>query len=110
MDRALEGLFFFSDFDFNDQCHLSHLQYVDDTILVGKATFDNLWVLRAVLRCFEMASGLKVNFNRSCLYGLNVSDDSMVVGSIFMCYKTGQLPFMYLGLPIGANQRKLSNW
>ncbi|XP_024640483.1 uncharacterized protein [Medicago truncatula] len=38
----------------------SHLQYADDTICMGKATVNNLWTLKALLRGFELASGLKV--------------------------------------------------
>ncbi|XP_045810823.1 uncharacterized protein LOC123905246 [Trifolium pratense] len=41
---------------------MSILQYADDTLCIGEATMDNLWALKAVLRGFEIASGLKVNF------------------------------------------------
>lgn len=88
MDRAVEeGIF--SGFVFDHQCSLLHLQYADDTILVGKASFDNLWVVKDVVRYFEMASGLKINFSRSCLFGLNVGDDSLRACSNFLCCKTG---------------------
>lgn len=50
---------------------------------MGKATFDNLWVIKAILRCFEMVFGLKVNFFKSCLYGINVGDDFLSAGSSF---------------------------
>lgn len=40
------------------------VQYADDTILVGDANWGNLWVMKAVLRCFELVSGLKVNFKK----------------------------------------------
>ncbi|KAK2369529.1 hypothetical protein QL285_082658 [Trifolium repens] len=48
---------------------VSHLQYADDTICVGEASMENLWTLKAILRGFELASGLKVNFWKSCLMG-----------------------------------------
>ncbi|MCH99969.1 LINE-1 reverse transcriptase like, partial [Trifolium medium] len=38
---------------------VSLLQYADDTLCIGEATTENLWVLKAILRGFEMASGLK---------------------------------------------------
>jgi hypothetical protein len=41
---------------------VSLLQYADDTLCIGEASVENLWALKAVLRGFEMASGLKVNF------------------------------------------------
>jgi len=33
----------------------------------------NLWALKTFLQGFEIASGLKVNFFKSCLIGVNVS-------------------------------------
>lgn len=41
---------------------ISHLQYVDDTTLGGEACDQNLWAMKAILRCFELVSGLKINF------------------------------------------------
>lgn len=41
---------------------VSHLLYADNTLCIGKPTVENLWTLKAVLRGFKMASGLKVNF------------------------------------------------
>jgi hypothetical protein len=45
---------------------VSILQYADDTLYIGEASVDNLWALKAVLRGFKMASGLKVKFCKSC--------------------------------------------
>lgn len=42
-----------------DNVVISHLQYADDSLLVGEASMQNVWVLKAILRCFELASGLK---------------------------------------------------
>ena len=38
------------------------LQYADDTLFFGTATMDNVKVLKSILRCFEMVSGLKINY------------------------------------------------
>ncbi|MCH83420.1 LINE-1 reverse transcriptase like, partial [Trifolium medium] len=43
----------------NDGPIISHLQYADDTLCIGEASVDNLWTLKAILRGFELASGLK---------------------------------------------------
>lgn len=32
------------------------LQYADDTIFVGEFSFDNVMVLKSMMRCFELAS------------------------------------------------------
>jgi hypothetical protein len=89
---------------------ISHLQYADDTICVGEASIDNLWTLKAILRGFEMVSGLKVNFWKSSLMGINVSQEFMSLVSTFLNCKIGVVPFKYLGLPVGANPRWMVTW
>jgi len=71
-------------------------------------TVDNLWTLKAMLKGFEMASGLKVNFHKSSLIGVNVHRDFMESTCRLLHCKDGSLPFNYLGLPVGANLRKLA--
>ncbi|WJX32289.1 hypothetical protein P8452_20632 [Trifolium repens] len=89
---------------------VSLVQYADDTLCIGEATVENLWTLKAVLRGFEMVSGLKVNFWKSCVMGINVSDDFLGLASNFLNCRVGTTPFKYLGLPVGANPRKMSTW
>ncbi|CAJ2628200.1 unnamed protein product [Trifolium pratense] len=89
---------------------ISHLQYADDTLFIGEVSVDNFWTLKAILRGFELASGLKVNFWKSCLMGVNESDDFMEVACSFLNCIKGRIPFKYLGLPVGANPRRESTW
>lgn len=53
----------------NNGLVVSYLQYADDTLCVGEACVENLWTLKALLRGFELVSGLKMNFSKSCLIG-----------------------------------------
>jgi hypothetical protein len=71
---------------------------------------DNLWTLKALLRGFEMASGLKVNFYKSCLMGINVPSEFMSMACDFLNCSEGAVPFKYLELPVGANSLKISTW
>ncbi|GAU23391.1 hypothetical protein TSUD_334390 [Trifolium subterraneum] len=89
---------------------ISHLQYADDTLCIGEASVENLWTLKAILRGFELASGLRVNFWKSCLMGVNVSNNFMEVACTFLNCIRGGVPFKYLGLPVGANPRRMSTW
>ncbi|WJX46635.1 beta-amyrin 28-monooxygenase [Trifolium repens] len=89
---------------------ISMLQYADDTLCIGEATVDNLWAIKSVLRGFEMASGLKVNFWKSCIMGVNVSNEFLDMASGFLNCRIGQIPFIYLRLPVGANPRLVSTW
>lgn len=63
-----------------------------------------------ILRSFEFALGLQVNFAKSSLIGVN--SDSMFIDLTFdfLHCKKGSLPFKYLGLPIGTNPRLASMW
>jgi len=84
--------------------------YADDTLCIGKATVDNLWTLKALLRGFELASRLKVNFSKSCLIGVNVPRDFIDMACNFLNCTEGILPFMYLGLPVRANPGRALMW
>ncbi|KAK2414852.1 hypothetical protein QL285_037392 [Trifolium repens] len=89
---------------------ISHLQYADDTLCIGEASVQNLWTLKSILRGFHMVSGLKVNFWKSCLMGVNTQADFVDLACSFLNCRQGQFPFKYLGLPVGANPRRLSTW
>jgi hypothetical protein len=89
---------------------ISILQYADNTLCIGEALVDNLWTIKAALRGFELVSGLKVNFFKSCIIGVNVSDEFLTMASDFLNCRIGRTPFKYLGLPVGANSRKLDTW
>lgn len=66
--------------------------------------------MREVLTIFEQVSGLKVNFHKSMLTGINVSDSWLRETAIVMNYRVGTLPFVYLELPIGGDAKRLEFW
>jgi hypothetical protein len=110
MRRAVD-LGIFKGFSFGrGEVVISHLQYADDTLCIGEASISNLWALKAILRGFEMASGLKVNFFKSGLLGVNVSSEFMASASTFLNCRLESIPFKYLGLPIGANPKSSATW
>ncbi|MCI35442.1 putative RNA-directed DNA polymerase, partial [Trifolium medium] len=53
-------------------------------------------------------SGLKVNFNKSMLVGVKISDSWLQAAATALCCKVGKVPFLYLGIPIGGDPRRLS--
>lgn len=59
---------------------------------------------------FELASGLKVNFFKSNLFGVACNDESLGRFASSLHCKTSSLPFKYLGLPVGGNPRRISFW
>ncbi|GAU48424.1 hypothetical protein TSUD_405540 [Trifolium subterraneum] len=52
-----------------NEVQVSHLQFADDTLLVGAKNWANVRALKAVLVLFESVSGLKVNFHKSLPIG-----------------------------------------
>lgn len=56
----------------NGNLKISLLQFIDDTIFFFKDEVRDTIIVKAILRCFEMAFGHKVNFYKSSLVGINV--------------------------------------
>lgn len=57
-----------------DEVVVSHLQFVDDTIIFCEANIEKVMVIKRILRCFELFSRLKINFHKSSICGIEVSD------------------------------------
>nr|KYP37358.1 Putative ribonuclease H protein At1g65750 family [Cajanus cajan] len=57
-----------------DKIQISHLQFADDTLLLTQGDWRSLETIKAILQNFELVSGPKVNFNKSNLIGMNMSD------------------------------------
>ena len=51
---------------------LSHMLYADDALIFGDWSKDNVDSVARILRVFHLCSGLKINFNKSCLYGIGL--------------------------------------
>ena len=86
------------------------LQFADDTLFLCENTFSNVVTLKAILRGFKLAFGLKINFHKSKLAGINVPSNAVVVYSKTLnCTQMG-VPFKYLGLEVGGNPRKKLFW
>ena len=55
------------------------LQFADDTLFMCQDSYANIFTLKAMLRCYELASSLKVNFHKSKLAGINVERQDIEV-------------------------------
>jgi hypothetical protein len=92
----------------NNLAQITHLQMVDDTLLIGDRSWENIKALKALLLLFEAISGLKVNFHKSMLVGGNIHDSWLAEAASHLNCKLRCLPILYLGLPIGGDPRKLN--
>ncbi|XP_057432258.1 uncharacterized protein LOC130725012 [Lotus japonicus] len=79
---------------------VSILQFADDTLFIGEATKENAFTLKCMLHCFELASGLKVNFFKSSLIGITVEERDLQILAAILNFKLMKLPFIYLGLQV----------
>jgi hypothetical protein len=80
------------------------IQYVDDTLLIMEAYPVQPFALKAILNTFADSTGLKVNYSKSSLYPINISEERLNhLAATFHC-KASSLPFTYLGLPLSMNK------
>lgn len=81
------------------------MQYADDTLLFLQADARQLFLLKGLLRSFADSTGLQglqINFAKSLMVPINVSEERIShLARTFGC-TVGTLPFTYLGLPLGT--------
>ena len=93
-----------------DEVHVSHLQFADDTMIFLKPKIDYVLNLKRILRCFELSSGLKINFHKSCLMSVGKNKRRVELWAGLMNCRAVDLPILYLGLHLGARSRARSFW
>jgi len=89
---------------------VSHLQFADDTLILGEKSWANVRTMWAVLMLFEALSSLEVNFSKSQLVGVIVSDSWLSEAALVLSCRDGSVPFVYLGLPVGGKAHRLDFW
>ncbi|XP_016558361.1 uncharacterized protein LOC107858165 [Capsicum annuum] len=93
----------------NNNTEITHLQYVDDTLIFRDASADQLKYLRVILELFESVSGLHINWRKSSIYPINNVTNVEFLASILEG-KVGVLPTVYLGMPLGAKSKSMEIW
>ncbi|MFS7909622.1 putative RNA-directed DNA polymerase [Helianthus anomalus] len=89
---------------------LTHLLYADDVMVMGEWEDTNFKSVMRMLRVFYLCSGLKINIHKSSLFGTGISREMIKDQAESMRCKFGDIPFIYLGLKVGANMNRISNW
>ena len=89
---------------------ISILQYADDTIFFGEAAKENVEAIKVILRSFELVSNLRINFAKSCFGVFGVTDQWKQEAANYLHCSLLAFPFIYLGIPIGANSRRCHMW
>ena len=76
-------------------------------ILKMEASNKQLWALKALLNTFGESTGLKVNFAKSMMVPITISEAKLQhLARTFHC-QTGSLSFTYLGLPLSLSKPKV---
>ncbi|KAK2638773.1 hypothetical protein Ddye_026568 [Dipteronia dyeriana] len=90
--------------------HVPYLQFADAMIIFAKPNVVFLHNIKRILRCFELASGLKVNFFESCVVrvGKKVEQDTVLAKTLYC--KSASLSITYLGLTLGAHPSSKAFW
>jgi len=78
------------------------LQYADDTMFLCEANIKKVRNLKVILHCFELASGLKVNFSKSRIGGVGVDHTEIQQYAAILNCEVMKTPFKYLGLLVGG--------
>jgi hypothetical protein len=66
--------------------------------------------LKALLNTFAESMGLKVNYHKSNIYPINISQERMEVLAGTIGCQIGTFPFTYLGLPMGTTKPKVEDF
>ncbi|XP_028121381.1 uncharacterized protein LOC114318646 [Camellia sinensis] len=56
---------------------LSHLQFANDSLFLCETEDEEVKSLKRILRCFEVISGLRINYHKSQICGMGVPDESL---------------------------------
>nr|GEY20162.1 RNA-directed DNA polymerase, eukaryota [Tanacetum cinerariifolium] len=95
-----------------ESLHVSSQRLIDrdDAMFIGKWTCENVNVLMLMLHCFFLASALKINVQKSSIFGIGVRPS--VVRNMAVRYGciVATLPFTYLGVKVRANMTRISSW
>ena len=51
---------------------ISHLQFADDTFIFSSYSLYSMQNIKRIVLCFELVSGLKVNFYKNSIVGMGV--------------------------------------
>ena len=82
-----------------------HLQFANDTIFFSNTKKEELQTLKSLLLVFVHISGLKVNLDKSNIYGINLDQNHLSrLAELLDCKASGWL-ILYLGLPLGGNPK-----
>lgn len=95
--RVIEGFSFGS-----LSTKVTHLQYVDDTLIFCSWSDGNLMAWWSIVNLLLSGSGLSLNVSKMSFIGVNLSFEETDFNASILGCKVNNFPFNYLGFPIGG--------
>ncbi|GKB81995.1 hypothetical protein Tco_0948890 [Tanacetum coccineum] len=80
---------------------LSHLFYADDVVFIGKWDKANVITIVNMLKCFYLASGLKINIQKSKIMGIGTSQEEVDVAANVIMSKDSSLRYRVIKAMFG---------
>jgi hypothetical protein len=80
------------------------IQYADDTLIIMPADQDQVRVMKDILEKYAQSTSLKINFHKSSLTPINISQERAQLFATYLGCSIATLPFTYLGLPMGTTK------
>ncbi|XP_057733818.1 uncharacterized protein LOC130948990 [Arachis stenosperma] len=93
-----------------DHIELSYLQFADDTILFCPPEEETIRNYKRLLCCFELMSGLSINFEKSNFIPVNCEQRWTGQMCQLLGCKEASLPVRYLEISLGTNPRLVKTW
>ncbi|GJZ39644.1 RNA-directed DNA polymerase, eukaryota [Tanacetum coccineum] len=89
---------------------LSHLFFADDALFMGEWSDSNLRGIIYILKCFFLASGLKINIQKSQVLGVGVPRSSVESMASSLGCSIMEKKFRYLGVMVGERMSRYKAW
>ncbi|WRX28903.1 Reverse transcriptase domain - like 10 [Theobroma cacao] len=89
---------------------LSHLQFADDTTIMCKPEWESIKNVKRILRCFQLITGLRINFQRSSLFRVGLEERMVVEWAGRIGCRMEKFPSKYLGIPLGVKNNSREMW
>ena len=85
-------------------------KFEDDPIVFLKPDLKSVLTLKAILISYEVTVGLRVNFHKSTIGGIGVCERDIQRFAVLLNCFTLEMPFVYLGIPLGAFLKRIRTW
>ncbi|OMO58103.1 hypothetical protein CCACVL1_25585 [Corchorus capsularis] len=95
---------------FSEEEIFAAIQSCDGDKALGPDSLEQLLNIKRILRCFQLISGLKINFNKSSLIAVGLDLQIVEQWAATINCKVGSLPCKYLGLLLGARHAATTVW